>query len=277
MPPYRPPRRQRGQTVLLILLIAVLAGGLLFAGGKLASIMLNYRRDRSAYNDLANAAISSLAEGDVKTTPAPGELSDAYDQQSQNGSEVPISVDWDYLKSLNSDVIGWLYCPGTAINYPVMQTSDNAYYLRRGFDKQSNTTGSLFADTTAVVGITHSNLIIYGHNMKDGSMLAAIEDYVDTSFYREHPVMYFLTPTANYRVDLFAAHIVESTMNNFPGYFASNSAYQSYLNEVSSRSFFASSVTPSTDYQLITLSTCDYSNSYEDPRFLLHGMLIPVE
>ena len=277
MPPYRPSRRHHGQTVLLILLIVVLAGGLLFAGGKLASIMLNYRRDRSAYNDLADAAISSLAEGDVRLTPAPGETPDPDGEQGQNTSEVPISVDWDYLKSINSDILGWLYCPGTAINYPVVQTSDNAYYLRRGFDRQSNTSGSLFADTTAVVGINRSNLIIYGHNMKDGSMLAAIEDYVDDAFYREHPVMYFLTPAASYRVDLFAAHIVESTLNNFPGYFESTSDYQSYLNQITSRSFFASNVNPSTDHQMITLSTCDYSNSYDDPRFLLHGMLVPIE
>lgn len=269
---YRPRRRSgRKQSIPLIILVVILAGGVLFAGGKLGSILLNYHRDRSAYNDLADAALAGLAEPDVTSepgaTPAP--------EEETPQSEVPISVDWDYLHSINTDIVGWLYCPNTIINYPIMQTTDNDYYLHRSYDRQPNTAGALFADYNAAIGITYSNFIVYGHNMKDGSMFATIYDYVDQEFYNQHPVMYLLTPTQNYRVDLIAAHIVESTLNNYPGYFQEGE-YQDYLNMITASSFFRTSASVSTQYQLITMSTCDYSSNYNDPRFLLHGLLVPV-
>ena len=270
-------RRRRGiskQSIPLLILVAVLVGGMLFAGGKLIGIMLDYRRDRTAYDELAGEAISALAEPDVTTapdaTPAPS------DQPGATVSELPIKVDWELLRQKNSDIVGWIYDPG-GMSYPVMQTSDNKFYLDKGWDKEPNVAGCLFADTAAAEGVLYSNYLIYGHNMKDGSMFASIMKYVDQSYYDLHKTMYYLTPWQNYRVELIAAHIVESTLNNFPNYFGSDSEYQQYLNEITSRSFFRTTAQVTTERQLITLSTCDYSSGYNDPRFLLHGMLVPVQ
>ena len=273
---YRP-RRRRGlskQSIPLLILVVILVGGVLFAGGKLGSILLNYHRDRSAYKNLADEALSGLAEPDVTSDPEATPDPNATGTQS----EVPISVNWEYLQGINPEVVGWLYCPGTAVNYPVMQRqTDNDYYLHRGFDQQPNTAGSLFADYNAVEGIPYSNFIIYGHNMKDGSMFATVYDYVDQSFYEQHPVMYYLTPNGNYRVELIAAHIVESTLDNYPGYFEGDGAYQSYLNTITSSSFFRTHASLNLEYQLMTMSTCDYSSNYHDPRFLLHGQMVPIQ
>ncbi len=277
-PPAYEYHRRRGlqkRSIPLILLVIVLVGGVLFAGGKLMSIMLDYRRDRAAYSDLADAVLSGLAEPDA--TPDPNAPVSGDDDTPQAPAyNLPISVDWDSVRSMNSEIIGWLYSPGTMINYPVMQTSDNDYYLHRGPDRQPNTSGSLFADPASTTGVLHSNFIIYGHNMKDGSMFASIEQYVNVSYYEQHPVMYFLTPEVNYRVDIIAGHIVESTLNNYPGYFSTDADYQNYLNTITSSSFFRTTANVSTQYQLITMSTCDYSGGYADPRFLLHGLLVPV-
>ena len=106
-------------------------------------------------------------------------------------------------------------------------------------------------------------------------MFAAVYNYVTQDYYNQHPVMYLLTPTQNYRVDLIAAHIVESSMDNYPGYFQGGE-YQDYLNKIVSSSFFRTNANVTTNYQLITMSTCDYSSNYNDPRFLLHGLLVPV-
>lgn len=263
-------RRKRKTSVPLIILVVILMGGVLFAGGKLGSILLNYHRDRSAYNDLADAALAGLAEPNATTEPGA-----TPEPEVEVKSEVPISVDWDYLHSINTDIIGWLYCPNTMINYPIMQTGDNDYYLHRSYDRQPNVAGALFADYNAGLGAISSNFIVYGHNMKDGSMFATIYDYVTQEFYNQHPIMYLLTPMQNYRIDLISAHIVESTMDNYPGYFEGDE-YQNYLNLITSSSFFRSNATVTTDYQLITMSTCDYSKNYRDPRFLLQGMMVPV-
>lgn len=265
---------RRGQNALLIGLIVVLAGGMLFAGGKLLSIFMNYQRDRSAYNDLAERVITGLSDSGeqvgTESTPAP-------EEEQAAPAKAPYSVDWDSLRATNSDVVAWLICPDTAINYPVVQTADNDFYLHRGFaDKQPNNSGTLFADKDAALGITYSNFIIYGHNMKDGSMFATVEDYIDPNFYEQHPIMYLLTPNGDYTVELIAGHIVESTVNNYPGYFSNASEYSSYLNLITSQSSFYSHFSVSTDYQLITLSTCNYSSNYVDPRYLLHGLMVPI-
>ena len=260
--------------ILLICLVAVLVIGVVVSATVLITHLLAYHRDRSAYDSLADEALSDLAEPNA--TPVPGQPEDPGTEQ-QVQSEVPFAVNWDYLRSANSDVVGWIYCADTRINYPVVQTTDNEYYLHRDFySKQTNTVGTLFADPNSALGVTYSNYIIYGHNMKDGSMFAAIESYVSQDFYEQHPVMYFLTPDQNYRIDLIAGRIVESTLDNYPNYF-SDSDYGSYLSNITSHSFFATHAPVSTGSQLITLSTCDYSGGYRDPRFLLQGLLVPIQ
>lgn len=277
-----PAYRQRGRrgrkkrNAPLILLIIVLAGGMVFAGGKLASILLNYQRDRSAYNDLADQAISLLAEAEQTSVRDPGITPDPNGVDVEEDG-VPISVDWNYLQSINSQVVGWLYAPDTVINYPVVQSSDNEYYLHRSFDDQPSSAGTLFVDVNSVQGITQSNYIIYGHTMKDNSMFTVLGEYVDNSYYQDHPVMYYITPTTKYRVELIAAHIVESSSDNYPGYFTDKSDYQAYLDDITSHSFFATNATVSTDFQLLTMSTCNYSSNYNDPRLLVQGLMIPVE
>ncbi|MCD7748900.1 MAG: class B sortase [Oscillospiraceae bacterium] len=266
-------RRRQKKNIPLIIVAVVLAIGMVIAGWQLISILLNYQRDRSAYNDLAANAISALAETADETVSSTEDTG----EETEDDTFVPIIVDWDYLESINTDIVGWLYCPNTVINYPVVQTTDNSYYLTHGFDKETNGAGALFADVSSVAGINMSNLIIYGHHMKDGSMFGDLENYMEQSYYDEHPIMYYLTPTSTYRVDLIAGHIVESTLDNYPGYFDSVEDYQTYLNQITSVSLFSTSATVSTDYQLITLSTCDYSAGYNDPRFLLQGLLVPID
>ena len=275
---YRPSRRRGrggGTNKLLIVLIVLLGLGMVFAAWQLGSIFLNYHRDRSAYEELANMAVTPVTEEEEETEEDPE--SETAPVTTRIVSEVPISVDWDYLMSINSHVVGWLYCEGTVINYPVVQVSDHDFYLNHGFDGKSNTSGTLFADRNSVIGINQSNYTIYGHNMKDESMFGTYKNYVDKSYYVQHPVMYYLTPNGNYRIDLICAHIVEATDENFPGYFSNVNDYQTFLNQITSDSFWVNYDAISTEHQLISMSTCTSAAGYEDPRFVVYGMLIPIQ
>ncbi len=259
-----------------ILLLVLLIGGMVFAAWQLGAIFLNYSRDRSAYRDLADHAISGLAEAEdttiAVTTPDP----DARPEEV-TVSEIPFTVDWEYLSSINDDIVGWLYCPGTVINYPVVQSNDHDYYLDHSFDGSSNTSGTLFVDRDSVSGIVQSNLIIYGHNMKDESMFGTFKYYAEESFFEEHPTLYYLTPEQCYRVDLICAHIVEATTENFPGYFASLDDYNTYLSRISSSAFWVNAEAVTTEHQLLTMSTCTSAAGYSDPRLLVQGMMVPIQ
>jgi len=268
-------RRSGGGTnKLLIVLIVVLGLGMIFAGWRLASFLLNYHRDRSAYNDLAGAATIVLAAEETEDT---GETTVSGVGGERVVSEIPLSVDWEYLRGINSSIVGWLYCPDTIINYPVVQSEDHEYYLDHGFDGNSNTSGTLFADMNSVLGIEQSNYITYGHNMKDESMFGTFKNYVDKSYYNAHPVLYYLTPNGSYRVDLICAHIVESTYDNFPGYFSTIADYQSYINQIAAEAFWVNYDAITTEHQLMTLSTCTSASGYDDARFVLHGMMVPIQ
>lgn len=271
---YYVPRRRRGNAP-LIALIVLLVGGMLFAGWKLGSIFMNYHRDRSAYSELADNAISNLPEDRKKPAAAPTEDDDG--NAAADVSALPIEVDWNYLRTVNSDVIGWLYCPGTIINYPVVQAGDNDFYLNHGFEKQSNTSGALFADMDSAVGVTTSNLIIYGHNMKDNSMFGTFKEYMDSAYYDQNPILYFLTPDGNYRVDLFGLHIVEGTTDNYPTFFGTDAEYKSYIDSISSTFYWFKPSLVNTGCQLMTLSTCTSAQGYDDARLVLHGTMVPID
>ena len=266
-PVYREQRRR--SSLPLILLLALLILGMLFAAWRLGSILLGYARDRAAYSDIAENAVTTAAPHVERTE---GEEVEArYDV-----SYVPISVDWDYLQSVNPEIVGWLYCPGTIINYPVVQTTDNDFYLDHGFDREYNSSGALFADVDSAEGVVQSNFIIYGHNMKDKSMFGSFQAYVNRSYYEENPIFYYLTPNGAYRVDLFGAHIVEGTVDNFPTYFGSIAEYQDYVSGIRNYLWYDGE---NVDFsrQMMTLSTCTSASGYNDARLVLHGIMIPIE
>ncbi len=274
--PSAPRREDGGKTnIPILVLIVLLACGVIFAGWKLASIFLNYHRDRSAYNDIASRAVFTVQGLE---TDKPDVIAPTGQTQERFVSEVPLVIDWEVLRAENEDIVGWIYCPDTVVNYPVVQTTDNEFYLTHGFDKASNTSGAIFTDTNAVLGVTQCNYIVYGHNMKDGSMFGTFRKYVDTSYYDEHPTLYLLTPQQNYRIDLICAHMVKATIDNYPGYFSTLADYQTYLNEITSSAFWVNAEAVTTDYQLITMSTCSTTAAagFEDARLQLQGMLVPI-
>ena len=262
------PERRRGGMAGLIVLIVLLIAGMAFAGYKLGGIFMNYHRDRSAYSELASTVIEELPD----SAPAGNAARPAAQEEDApvteiRVSQVPITVDWEYLRSVNSDVVGWIYCPGTIINYPVVQSADNEFYLKHGFDKQSNVSGAIFADTSSVIGTASSNLVIYGHNMKDKSMFGSFQGYVNESYCDENPTMYLLTPDGAYRIDLFGAHIKPGTVDNFPTHFQSEEAYRSYIDSVSGSFFW---IRP--DVIIIGAAA-----GITDARLLIQGVMVPIE
>ncbi len=264
-------RRRRRRSTPMTIVIVILVLGIVFSAWQLGRMAFHYIKDRAAYSDLAESAVTQKPV----TTVLPTEEDDPI--ATPFVSDIPIEVDWDMLRSINPDVVGWLYCPGTIINYPVVQAANNEFYLNHGFDQSSNNAGALFVDMDSALGITQSNYIIYGHNMKDNSMFGTIKDYMDEDYLAENPFMYYLTPYASYRVDLFGIHIVEGTIDNYPVYFGDTAAYQDYIDRISTGFYWFKRDIQTTQYQLMTLSTCTSASGYSDARLVLHGVMVPIQ
>lgn len=186
----------------------------------------------------------------------------------------PISVDFEALLKENSDIVGWLYCEGTVINYPVVQSEDNDYYLRRDLYGKKLTAGTLFVDYRCSTVGADNNYIIYGHNMQNGSMFGTLKNYKKQSYYNEHPVLYFLTPDQDYRIDLFAGLITEATSNLYRPNFKGEGGFETILQDIIAKSTFKSDVSVTADDHVVMFSSCDYT--FTDARYVVFGKLTRI-
>lgn len=116
-------------------------------------------------------------------------------------------VDFEALREINPDLVGWIYIEGTEINYPVVQGADNQYYLKHLFTGEWNSSGCIFLGARNCTDLSDRNSILYGHHMKDGSMFHGLMEYKSQEYYDEHPTVLFLTPDANYEVKIFAGYV----------------------------------------------------------------------
>ena len=172
------------------------------------------------------------------------------------------------VQEQNSDFVGWLSVPGTNIDYPVMQTVDEPnFYLKRGFDKQYSDYGVPYLDEKTTIGANaqSNNLIVYGHNMKTGTIFGCLTEYRKADYYQEHPFIEFDTVYGDAKYEVFGAFtidVVNDTSFIYNQYIdMDEDTYNRYVDQVISRSDVDSGIRPAYGEQLLTLSTCEYSSA----------------
>ena len=177
-----------------------------------------------------------------------------------------------YIK--NKSIVGWISIDGTAIDYPVMQSKSDEYYLDHNFEQEKDNNGSIFIDSKCSIWPRSQNLILYGHNMKSGKMFGSLSNYKQKKFCDEHPLIKFdtLYEKGTYQVMYAFTEIVhEETEVAFKYYqfIDANSAqeYQSNMDEMAGMSLYDTGVSSYYGDSLITLSTCDYTAGSE--RFVV--------
>jgi len=186
----------------------------------------------------------------------------------------PILAKYETLYNKNKKLIGWLKIADTNIDYPVMQTSNNEYYLDHNYDQEYDKNGSLFLDKDCNAAFPNTNMIIYGHHMKSGKMFGNLNYYAKESYYKGHPRIQFDTIYEEGIYDImyvFRSRIYNENEVVFKYYqfFDVNSADEFYsaMDEMARMSLYDTGVTAEYGDKLITLSTCD--NSEEDGRFVV--------
>ena len=240
--------------LLVRLFCLVCAAGLVFSLWNVWTILSEYREGDRMYESAASQSVSSQPEQQAET----------------DLNKVPIQVDFDHLKAQNPDVVGWLYCEGTPINYPVMQGRTNDDYLYTMLDGSYNKAGSLFLDCAADPGFQDPAPVIYGHSMKNDSMFGTLPDYSSQEYYEANPHWYLLTPTADYKIELIAGYVTHSTSEAYsiPG---TQEEKEKLIQTAFAKSDFTADVEIAENENLITLSTCSYE--YNNARYVLVGVL----
>lgn len=206
-----------------------------------------------------------------------------------------LEVDFNSLITENSDFYGWLYLPNDdIINYPVVQCEDNKYYLKHLFNGKQNAHGTLFIDYRNNLKDLNDNTVLYGHKMLNKTMFHALDKFKKQEYYEEHPVFYLELPDKEYRLEVFASYVTTPisnaytmTFNEEEGYLldADGNVHKSYkFNEtvptfkqwyksVLQQSLIETDVEVEEGDKIFTLSTCDYTYSYNG-RFVVHCKVV---
>ena len=272
--------------ILLIVCFAVMAVSLTF----LSRYTLSYFRQKRL-EEMQAAMVSALpplpqpaadpprsAPGQEQTGPpqsAPGQA----DSTEQAYDAPPAQPDYksrfsSILDDLNEDFYGLLSIPGlgpTVTDDFVVQASDNTYYLYRSIDRRDNDRGTLFLDYRALPWFASNNYVIYGHNMKDGTMFHDVLKYSQADTYLQAPLIEFDTIYGPTTWLVFAAYVCENDFYYYhPDY--SNARFEELLGEIYARSNYHTGVDVFPSDTILTLSTCDYT--FQDARFVVHARLL---
>lgn len=202
----------------------------------------------------------------------------AFEKPSESAELADMTVDWKMLQGINPDVIGWIYIPGTVVNYPVVQTTDNEKYLNTNFDGATGLAtgcGAIFLDYNDSKKLDDDNEVVYGHHRNDGTMFAPLADFANRDTFEAHRYIYFLTPTKNYKLKTFS--IIRTTGSdplvecNFPS--AADRA--KYVKDKEDDSLVTPSEgfpKPSSVKHIFTFATCDYNE--ENGRAVLFSQAV---
>lgn len=183
-----------------------------------------------------------------------------------------VYVDFDGLKDVNSDVIGWIYFENEDISYPVLQGVDNNEYLRTTFTRKRVTAGSIFMDSFGTPDFSDAHTLIYGHNMKNLSMFGKLKYYEQQEgYFDNHKYFQILTPVASYRYEIFCYATVVPDGEIYTIYRYGGDEFEGFIeNVILGEASNTSSTKPGKNDKIITLSTCSKGNT----RFVVSAVRV---
>ena len=183
-------------TIIFILL-------LVFSLGTLGFIIYQYMSSSAQYKDISNRALNS-------------ELLEAQVNKGSDYDPLMAYIDWNALREINPDTVGWVYIPDTNVNYPIVYAGDNSKYLHTSYAESVQGLvqhGAPFLDKDNAPDFTDDNNIVYAHNMQDGSMFADVAKFQAQEYYDSHTEIYVYTPAMNY---LYKPYAVNQIPGNYP-------------------------------------------------------------
>lgn len=180
-------------------------------------------------------------------------------------------LDLDVLRKTNPDVLGWISIPGTQLDYPLLQAEDNQYYLKRTWQGERNSAGAVFLECQSEKDFSDFNTIIYGHNMKNGSMFGSLRQYRTQSHYEANPYIYIADDNGIRRYEIFAAFEAEVTGYPYRLDINTPEKKQAFLDYSLERTVIEAEIVPVPEDFVITLSTC--TGSGYDTRWVVQAVL----
>ena len=247
---------------LRLIVLAAAAVVLIVSCVNLFRIFSEYRRGEQEYAQIREYAI----------------LPDAEEETAEAGDFPLPDIDFEALKEINGDFCAWLFIPALELNYPVVWCGDNETYLTRTFEGESNSAGCLFVDAAAQPDFSDRNTLIYGHNMKNGSMFGSLSDFQqDGKLAEDFPYFYLYTEDTAMRYRIIAYYTTTGDSSTYR-FVNTDEEYDAYLEWILQNNQFSGYEEEALKDRpaMVTLSTC-HGRAGGNDRFVVHGVLTEKE
>ena len=257
-------KKKKSDVLLTIALIAAIAV-FCYAAFNLYHIYTEYKKGTDEYNQIEEMAVTGR---DADSTEVAGPSAQI---------KPPIEVDFDKLKSVNEDVVGWIYVDALPdISYPIVKGKDNQTYLHQTYEKNYNFAGTIFVDYENSGDFSDCNTLVYGHNMKNGSMFGHLKKFrEDDKLYKQDKYFWILTPERNYRYEIIAAYTTGVNSDTYTLFKGPGEEFEKYLETIKGYSEIKTDDTDLTiKDRIVTLSTC---TGNESTRFVVQGKRVDAE
>lgn len=257
-------KKKKSDVLLTIALIAAIAV-FCYAAFNLYHIYTEYRKGTDEYNQIEEMAVT---ERDADSAEVAGPSAQI---------KPPIEVDFDKLKSVNEDVVGWIYVDALPdISYPIVKGKDNQTYLHQTYEKNYNFAGTIFVDYENSGDFSDCNTLVYGHNMKNGSMFGHLKKFrEDDRLYKQDKYFWILTPERNYRYEIISAYTTGVNSDTYTLFKGPGEEFEKYLETIKGYSEIKTDDTDLTiKDRIVTLSTC---TGNESTRFVVQGKRVDAE
>ncbi len=191
-------------------------------------------------------------------------------------TEEKVKIDFNKLKSMNQDTVGYIKVNNTNIEYIVVKGNNNDYYLNHNFEKKWNVAGWIFGDYRNHFDETDKNLIIYGHNTKDGSMFGSLITVLNKDWYenKDNYIITLVTEMGTYKYQVFSTYSIVPEDYYITTNFETNESFDQFVNKIKSRSIYNYDIDVTGEDRILTLSSC-IGDGYK--RVVLHAKLIEIE
>jgi len=232
-----------------------------------------YRAGINEYRDLEQY-VEVVEETESTSQADEGEQAE---QQETKESVIPVSleIDFDQLKEINGDLVGWLYYEPLDISYPIVRGDDNDYYTHYTFENEKNSSGAIFMDFLNKPNMDNYNTIIYGHNMRNGTMFGSLKKLLnDDSIIEEDPYFYIFTEDQAFMYEIASVYITTSESDTY-NLIETQEDQQDYINYILEVSTWLWDKEIASSDKIVTLSTCHGLHSTN--RTVVHGVLIASE
>ena len=257
-------KKKKGDVLLTIALIAAIVV-FCYAAFNLYHIYTEYKKGTDEYNQIEEMAVTERDADSAEVAGPNAQL------------KPPIEVDFDKLKSVKEDVVGWIYVDALPdISYPIVKGKDNQTYLHQTYEKNYNFAGTIFVDYENSGDFSDCNTLVYGHNMKNGSMFGHLKKFrEDDKLYKQDKYFWILTPERNYRYEIISAYTTGVNSDTYTLFKGPGEEFEKYLETIKGYSEIQTDDTDLTiKDKIVTLSTC---TGNESTRFVVQGKRVDAE